>query len=239
MYILIPFLCFFFMLPPSSQGEAEDLHARIVKAAEAVLSNRYAQSDPALEVRVVRTGGTIIDAKNLELVWPLQTEIPRALLRVNINSKDVDANVHKGWALLYVAHFDSAMVLNRSAKNDELLQEPDFSIIWTETTRFHGSPLTPELYRKLRSRGPIYSNRYLASERVLKVNDLRNSYDVETGQQVIMTYKRRGIVLEISCKSRNRGFEGDIIKIYSPDTQLMYKAQISGPQRATWIETLE
>ena len=240
MYHPTPILfCFFFALSSILMGRATDLHEHIIEAAEAVLSSRYAQFGTGLQVRVVRTGGVISSDKSLQVNWPPKAEIPRALLRVNVQSQNTDGEEQEGWALLYIAHFDSVMVLNRSVKNDEQLLNSDVSTAWMETTRFRGTPLTPVQYKKLKQRGPIYANRYVGEKRALKTNDLRNQYDVDTGQQVLMAYERRGVALELTCKSRNRGFLGDIIKLYSPDTQLMYKAEITGPQKAIWIETLE
>ena len=239
MYLFVPFLGLFFMFSSYFLWGTEDLHTRISETAESILANRYASSDTHLEVRVVRTGGEIQDTGPLEVTWSQKPEIPRALLRVDIHSKDNLAKRHKGWALLYIAHFDSVLVPNRSIKNGELVSKTDLSPIWAETTRFHGTPLTPDKYRRLALRGIVYTNRHLSESRLLKETDLRNAYDVETGQQVILLYKRNGIALELSCKSRNQGFKGDIVKLFSPDTQHMYRARITGPQTAIWVETLE
>ena len=188
----------------------------------------------------MRTGGTINERGSLDLIWPERHEMPKALLRVTVQSKDAQTqHVDTGWALLYIAHYDSVLVLNRRIKQDEHVLDTDLSIIWSETTRFHGNPLTPRYYKALASAGTVYANRYIAENRTLKKNDLRNAFDVVTGQQVIMTYIRNGITLELTCKSRNKGFKGDIVKLFSPDTQHMYKARISGPQKADWVETLE
>lgn len=239
MYTIIQLASVFFMLSPFFLGRANDLHERIAETAESILISRYADSGAHMEVRVVRTGGQIENTNHLEVIWPQKPDIPRALLRVEVKSTDVLKNSYEGWALLYVAHFDSVMVLDRSIKNDEAVEASDLSTVWTEITRFHGSPMTPDVYRRMASKGDIFANRYVAENRILKATDLRNSYDVHTGQQVFMSYERRGIVLELSCKSRNKGFEGDIVKLFSPDTQQMYRARVTGLQRASWIETLE
>ena len=144
-----------------------------------------------------------------------------------------------GWALVYIAHYDSVLAINRSVKKDERVAPYDIHAVWTETTRFHGEPLTPASIKPLLARGDVYANRYVAADRILKRHDLRNAYDVSTGQSVRMQYQRRGISLSLTCKARNQGFTGDLIKLYSPDTQLMYKAMITGPGVAAWVETLE
>ena len=239
MYNYIQVWGLIFLLSPLFPGRAIDLHERISKTAEADLISRYEASNAAFEVRVVRTGGDITKRGSIELIWPEQIDIPKALLRVHVQSRDPLANSYTGWALLYIAHFDSVLVLNHSAKNNDRVSDSDISTIWTETTRFHGTPLTPQHYRQLKASGNVYANRFLSEQRMLKATDLRNAFDVETGQQVIMTYLRNGITLELSCKSRNKGYKGDIIKLFSSDTQQMYKARILGPQKAIWVETLE
>ena len=107
MYLLTPFIAFLVAFSLFTEVRTQDLHRRIIRAAESTLVSRYPQADNSLEVRVVRTGGVIKNSDQLELIWPQTPEIPRALLRVDIQSNDTEANNYSGWALLYVAHFDS------------------------------------------------------------------------------------------------------------------------------------
>ena len=218
------------------QNEVKDINEQLIEAVEAILIDRYPHRQTNLHVRIVRTGGTIDLNGPFEILFRETREVPRALQRVEVQSTEKNET---GWALVYIAHYDSVLAINRSVKKDERVSADDLNAVWTETTRFHGEPLTPATVRHLLANGDIFANRFVTADRILKRQDLRNAYAVSTGQSVSMHYQRRGISLSLTCKARSQGFTGDLVKLYSPDTQLMYKAKIIGPGVTVWVETLE
>lgn len=213
-----------------------DPSERLIEAVESLLQKRYPEKERNLKVRIERTGGSITKDGPFEIVFPESYEVPRALVRIEVNSQAEDLS---GWALIYVAHYDSVLTVNRSVKNDEMVTPQDLSTVWAEVTRFQGEPLTPDAAREMFAHGEVFASRHISADRFLKHQDLRNAYDISTGQAVTMYYQRNGIHLSLTCKARNQGFTGEHIKLFSPDTQLMYKAQITGPGLANWVETLQ
>ncbi len=141
--------------------------------------------------------------------------------------------------MLYVAHYDSVGVIMRRLEEDEPVMPAEIRFVRIETTRFHGEPLTPQILSQLQAQGELFANRFLKAERTLRADDIRNALDVALGQSVIMTYRRDAFVLEFTCKARMQGFIGDEIKLFAPATNKTYRARISGPGRAQWLETLE
>ena len=223
------------LLLPFEKGK-DAYSEQLKEAVETILMDRYPHRQDNLHVRVVRTGGVINLDSPFEIFLPETSEVPRALQRIEVQNT---SQHKKGWALIFVAHYDSVLTVTRAIKNDERLAADEIHTIWAETTRFHGEPLTPASLRNLIARGEVFANRYVSADRILKHDDLRNAFDISTGQSVILRYQRRGVALSLTCKARNKGFTGDLVKLYSPDTQLMYRARIIGPGVATWVETLE
>ena len=236
MYNILLYIVLFLSFPPVLQSESRNTDEQLIEAVTSLLQNRYPHRQNNLQVRLVRTGGDINLENTFEVLLPATNKIPRALQRIEVRHADQNKN---GWALVYVAHFDSVLAANRPLKNDEQIDIHDLDVLWTETTRFHGEPLKPAMMRKMFARGLVFASRYVAGDKILKERDLRNAFDITTGQSVTMLYQQRGVKLSFTCKSRNQGFIGDLIKLYSPDTQLMYKAKIIRPGVASWVETLE
>jgi flagella basal body P-ring formation protein FlgA len=231
------------LLAPAPLFSAEDPgHAEIAEAAMDLLAERFPDAAHRLEVRVIRTGGDIRPDNSLRVVWPADAGLPQAHTQVKIEQSEPtsgDRWSETGWALLYVAHFDSVALTNRSLKRDEPVTEPDIQFAWLETTRFNGAPLTPRRYAELARQGEVFAHLHLNANRALRSDDLRTAYAVETGGSVTMSYRRASIELELICKARLPGYTGDIVKLFSSASNKTYRARITGPGTAEWLETLD
>ena len=216
-----------------------DLDHAIADTAESIIESRYQTGNTDIDVRIIRTGGTIIADGALDIVLPEQSRIPRANIRVDIYSGPPNEDRQVGWAILFVAHYDSVMVANRAFRQEDQIPDDNLVSVWTETTRFHGEPLTPDALQAIRLEGEIFARRHLTAHRLLRIQDIRNAYAIKTGESVNMLYNHRGVLLELTCKARKHGFAGEVVKMFSTDTKLMYKARITGQGTAVWLETLE
>lgn len=205
----------------------------------AQLHKQYPQDIERLDVRVMRTGGQLDVSAAVQLQLPTTGQIPRANLQLRVRQPVQGTWQDRGWVMLYFSHFDSVGVATRTLRKDEPIALEDIRYAWLETTRFRGNPLTPAVIRRLEAKGELYADRHLKEERTLRANDVRHAFDVRLGQSVIMTYERDLFVLELTCKSRTQGFSGDEIKLFSPSTNRTYRAQIIGPGKAKWLETLD
>lgn len=242
MYLLLPIWVLFSSLLPLQGGLASTEAGPIEEAVEALLANRYEQLSVDFEVRLVRTGGEIDPDKPFTVTLPASDEVPRALARIEVRHdahRSGEKTSGEGWALIYIAHFDSVAMITRPARKDEPIRPGDVRFVWTDITRFRGHPMAPGRFRRLAAHGDVFADRFLSENRLLRADDLRNAYAVTTGQSVRMYYQRRRMVLELQCKARSPGFAGDTIKLFSPDTQRMYRARITGSGQADWLETLE
>ncbi len=239
----MPFLLFIAILllapVPRKYVDEPSLHARIVEAAKTMLTTRYPDEVHRLEIRLVRTGGQLDANSGVRLNLPVSAAVPRAHLQAKVQQQKDGEWKEMGWATLYVSHFDSVGVTTRKIGKDEQVSLGDFRFARIETTRFRGEPLRPADMRFLQEKGNIFAHKYLSEERALRMNDLRNALDVTLGQSVIMTYKRNQFVLEFTCKARRQGFTGEEIKLFAPATNKTYRARITAPGKAEWLETLK
>lgn len=230
------------LLAPAPRLEMDDPnHPAIAEAASEMLAMRFPDVAHHLEVRVIRTSRGINRNKSLRIIWPVSNELPRAHTQVKIEQQTHDTPqwIEAGWALLYVAHFDSVALTTRSIARDEQIKDEDLHFAWLETTRFTGEPLTPHVYAALQNEGDLYAHRHLNANRTLRSDHIRPAFDVETSQSVLMTYRRDPVALELTCKARMTGYTGDIIKLFSPVSKKTYRARITGPGTAEWLETLD
>lgn len=213
----------------------DDVPAEKVRAAaEALVAARFPEQAEKLEVRVVRVGGSAAGDVPLSVRLADADGLPRGHARVRLveNGSDV------GWALLFVAHYDSVAVLRRDASADEAIAADQIGFAWMEVTSFRGSPLTPVELREHLARGGVHAERRLRAGDALRVEDIRLPYAADTGESVVMTYRRGPVLLRLSCQAREPGAVGEVIRIYCPGTQTTYKAQLTAPGKAQWAATL-
>lgn len=224
---------------PADTSEADDPAVRVREAAEHLLQQRFPDDAYRLRVRVIRTSRDLENAPSLNLEFPSEGALPHAHTQVRVYEDRALTGGNKiGWALLYVAHFDSVMVARRRMRADEPVTASDVSAVWLETTTFSGEPMRATDFRDMTTSGAVFATRLLRADNALRRSDLRPPYAAETGEAVTMTYQRNGLLLHLPCKAREPGFAGETIRLYSTDTDATYRARLTDAGKATWIETL-
>lgn len=233
--ILLPFL----LLCETGSSYASDRAKAIVQAtAQETIEQRFPDDAHRLEVRVIRTSGEWDEEKDLRLLFPSGEELPRAHTQVRIlTGSDIDGWQENGWAYLYVAHFDSVAMSGTTLLKNERIDPSWISYSWIETTNFHGKPLRPRDIVLLLKEGDIFASRAIKEGKVLRRNDVRSAYAADTGDAVYMSYRRGRINLTVPCQAREPGSQGDVIRLYSTETQTNYRARLTGPGTAEWVET--
>lgn len=220
--------------PADSADGAPPLNER----AHALLAERFPTEAHRLEVRVMRTSASAKELTTPEVVFPSLDRLPRGRTQVRLRADRTDGSHDTGWAQLYVAHYDSVMITRRTVSGDDEIGPDDVYAAWMETTRFRGEPLRASDYNALRAEHSLYATRRLSDGRTMRQSDVRPPYAATTGSQVEMSYQRRGLVLRLRCKAREPGYIGDVIRVYAPDTDATYRARLTAPGTAEWIETL-
>ncbi len=233
-------LTFIFLAFTASSGfvraTVPPVSERIRVAAEAALAEHFPAEAHRLRVRVIRTGGAVTDEAGLKVTFQSSDAMPRAHAKVDVWSQASDGWTKAGWALLYVSHFDSVVVARESIAQGGAVTPEQVTFAWMDVTGFRGEPLRPAAYRAL-ARNDVFAARPLRERRPLRAGDLRPPFAANTGDAVLMQYRRGKITLRMACKAREPGFIGDVIRLYNPDTDTMYRARLTAPGVAKWMET--
>lgn len=226
------------LMPLAAFAQDEGLRAGLVRtAAEQVLAEQYPDDAYRLDVRVKRVEGTLDEAAALRLVFPASHELPGGTTQVRLLTGSDAAGWQKaGWALLYVARYDSVVVVSTTvAAGDEVT--PDVAgTAWVETTKFPGEPLRPSDVRAFT--GGVFARHTLREGKVLRQSDVRPAYAAETGAAITMRYQRSGITFDLACTARESGYVGEAIRLHSDATGKIYRARLTGTGTAVWLETL-
>lgn len=222
-----------------AQEAAPGAAQAVRRAAEQVLAERFPESAGRMEVRVRRTGGHIAGGARLQLDFPQHGDGPEGLTQVQVNERTPAGRWQKtGWALLYVARFDSVVTVPAPIRSGEPVTGAKVEVAWLETTRFRGEPLRPADFRALASEEPLVATRMLRAGRALRRGDVRPPYTADTGGAIEMHYTRGPLAFRLTCKAREPGFAHEAIRLYCPGTRATYRARLTEVGTARWIETL-
>jgi len=222
---------------PAQQRDAPVVSVRTL--SEAVLATRYPAEAPRLAVRVKRIEAALDELAPVRLVFPEDDALPRGTTQVTLLQDAGEAGWQKaGWALLYIAHYDSVMMTATTVRADAEVDPAALHVAWIETTTFRGEPLRPADWQARLHDGAVFATRILREGQALRRSDLRPAYAAEPGAVVLMRYRRRGVAFDVVCKAREAGLAGEAVRLYSTDTGNLYRARLTGPGTAEWLETL-
>lgn len=218
-------------LPPSPADEAA-----VVAAAEALLEASFPEAAPSLAVRVVKTGGTWTPP--LRLAFAVAPRgVPRAHTQTQVLVPGEDGSWRPaGWALLYVAHYDTVLVARRPLPRGTPVTPGDVAATWRETTTLTGEVLTPAAFAALAAHGPLEVARSMRPGRVLRAGDVRTPPAALPGSPVLLRYERAGFRLELACEARSQAAVGSLVHLRCDGRR--YEARLTAPGHATWLETL-
>ena len=217
---------------PGARAQAEvSAEARVQAAAEALLAERFPEAAPRLAPRVLRLAADLPPGGAVRLRLAAEG-VPRGHARADVVT---DAG-RAGWALLYVAHFDSVAVARRALARGDTVGPGAVEAAWLETTRFHGEPLAPAV---LRAGGAApTARRAVRAGEALRAGVLAWPAALDTGDAVRGRYRRGGLVLTVDATARERGAVGDAVRVHARSTGATYRVRVTGPGRADWLETL-
>lgn len=215
----------FAVLPVAAQPLAE--------AAQQALATRYPAEVHALAVRIDRAADAVLDVDAPVVVWPALADVPRG--RVQVRVQDASGR-DAGVAMLFVAHFDSVVVTRETVAAGDEVDASALTAVWRETTRLRGGVL---LARDLATMpATLFATRHLRADVPLRPGDLRPPYAAEAGAPVDMVYTRGSVAFTLRAEAREAGHVGDTIRLFLSDTRTTYRARLTAPGEAVWVETL-
>ena len=222
---------------PDSTTDSTTDSTSVADAAQQVLAKQFATPAHQLDVRVLR-GPELAAEGPLRVVFMSMDRMPKGRARAQLFTKSQNQWTRAGWASLYVAHYDSVMVLDANVRAGDHVDASALRAVWMEITRFPGDPLRASDYRSARQQGSLLAAHHLREGKALRTSDVRPPYAANTGTTVEMKHDRRGLVLRLPCKAREPGFVGDVVRLFAPSTNTTYRARLTGAGTAQWIETL-
>ncbi len=240
---IIAIICFLAALTVEAFGherlrdsDEESMTDRVQAAAEALLAERFPEYAARLRVRVLRVHGSVADDARLRIRLTADDGVPKGRTHVRI-AADPSAGA-AGWAMLFVAHYDSVGVARRDLSSGERIAAGDVGTAWLDVTTFRGRPLDRATLERLRAGEQYFASQPIARGNVLRADDIRPPFAADTGETVTLTYRRGPIHLTVNCRAREPGVAGDVVRLYSDATRTTYKARLTGPGTAEWIATL-
>ena len=212
--------------------------AQAVKtAADEYFAERFPEMASRLSVRVVRVSRSAGEG-DVRVRPTILDGIPRGHTQVKLLAESGGQITEVGSAMIFVAHFDSVAVALRDIPSGEEVGATDVASAWVEVTAFRGEPLRSTDFRaRLSSEGLVARHGKKAGD-ALRADDVRAPFAAESGEPVSMTFRRGPIFLQLTCKARESGVTGDVIRLHSADVNAIYKARLTGPGKAEWISTL-
>ncbi|MFT5143667.1 MAG: flagella basal body P-ring formation protein FlgA [Thalassolituus oleivorans] len=209
----------------------------ILSAATRAVAGRIPGSAGSVEVSVVRVSdlpeGTTFGPSAVHVELPQSPVVPKGRLQISFSV----GTERLGTALIQVAHFDSVAIAIEQFSSGDAIIPSSLHFVWMETTRFSGEPVTPGTLDRWGD-AELMARRYLRTDSPLRTTDIGPRPAAETGEPVRMSYRRGAFLLDLSCRARERGQLGDIIRLYADDSDTVYRARLVGAGRAEWIETL-
>jgi flagella basal body P-ring formation protein FlgA len=219
-------------LPVSAQPANADA---LRTATREALAASFPEALHRLEIRIKRASGEASTVDRPRVTFHSLDQLPRGSAQVRVHRRQGEQWQRAGWALLYVAHYDSVLIADRTLSPGDAITPNDVHARWRETTRFHGQPLDASVFTR---HDALFAARHLRAGQPLRDNDVRPPFAADTGQSVTVEYQRGALQMMIRCKARESGFIGDVIQVYAPDNDTAYRVRLTRPGRATWIETL-
>ena len=214
-----------------SAADPDWAEARVRAAVEQGLAERFPEASVRLEPRVLRIAAELSDDASLRVELPASDGVPRGHLQAEL----FRGTERLGWALIYVAHFDSVLVARHAIARGDTLAADLVETAWLETTRFHGDPV---VRRTLDGAAQPVVRRALGAGEALRTSDLTWPPAVDTGDAVQVRYARRGLVLTFDARAREPGAIGEAVRVYCQATGSTYRVRLLAPGQAEWLETL-
>jgi flagella basal body P-ring formation protein FlgA len=219
---------------PAAAQSNSDSHL-VADATLLAITARAPEMVSRIQVSVVRQpkADVLSAGQPLQVELPALPVIPRGRLQVKLSRNGESL----GTAQVNVAHFDSVATATAAVASGADVITTDLRFVWMETTRFSGDPLTPAALSAF-GNADVIARRSLRADRALRTSDVGPRPAADTGDSVRMLYRRGSFVMDLSCRARDRGQIGDIIRLYADDSDTTYRARLTAPGRAEWIETL-
>lgn len=216
----------------STSMPSVDIHSQVEAHVVDRFLQHYRSVDTHVEIDVVRVTGLVDGEADFTIHWP--DEPPHGTVQLRITDDDGA----RGWVMMRIRHLEYAAHATRDIAAGETMTASDISYALVDRAPTRGRLLTRASIDQLLDEGEVVAFRRIRTDRPLRPSDVGHAPIVEVGSSIVMDYQRGGVHFRITSTAREPGSEGEAIRLYSPETRSTYRARITGPGSAQWIETL-
>jgi len=215
------------------------LRIRLEEAIHAALAPYRVESRQA-HVQLIRIPDALPETGSFQIHWrSSKRPTGRTQIEIWYRSSSQAPPERIGYAMIEVTWFDSVMVAMESLSKNQHLSPSSLKPVWMDITHFSGEPLRPSDFRKALTQQHTRVARLIRAGKPLRISDLLPPLAADTGDTVILEVKRNHFSIMMPCTARQPGSVGDIIRVYCPDTDRHYRAQLTNQQKALWVQTIQ
>ena len=204
---------------------AERVSLEVEAAAEAALEDVW---DDA-EVEVVRLSRAAAAASPVRVRF--RDTAPRGRVSAEVESPVDGVWQSVGWAYLEVSVFETVWVASRDLEAGDHI-EGALELARAEVTGLYADPLPVDGLE-----GWIASRRIRSGGVVTEAN-ARPPVAVADGEPVRVRYGRGAVRVEMTCRARETGSVGEVVRVVCSDPYALYRVRLTAPGVGTWAVTL-
>lgn len=226
--IIAMILFFSTILAADHVGTGEKTETALIRFAEKKLTDTWPEARFQVELRWIHEALNDASIESLNAVRFRSRDLPRGL---------TPAYVITGDGARYPAQFEISVSLkvarlNIAVGRDDLIGREDFKYEWMEFTHSRRLPADTG------DAGEWLASRPLRQGSPLLEGDLKQPPLIRTGDQAVMIYQNGKMAIELFCRARQDGADGDVITLQCEETGKRYRAEVLDENYVKWRQTL-
>lgn len=158
------------------------------------------------------------------VVRPLSQSEPRGLFPLMLETYRNGERISHAQASVYIAVFDSVVVLSEHVGRDAVAAECKFAIEWMDVTRLYETPV-----RDSQRLSGMRFRRNLSAGSIVTLAGIEPIPAVNHGDVVTILFSSGGLTLQTTGAALQDGARGETIKVRRSDSRKILKATVTGP----------
>jgi flagella basal body P-ring formation protein FlgA len=134
---------------------------------------------------------------------------------------------------LYISVRQKLPVAGKQIKRGSTIHNNDVVWRWKDLSQFTQQPIHSKQYFKGKT-----TTRVIRKGHVFYASELAGSATIQSGDHISMIYDNDGLRIQIACIARETKKAGQEIRLYSKETNRLYRAKIINKDKIIWEETL-
>ncbi|WP_146198622.1 flagellar basal body P-ring formation chaperone FlgA [Rhodohalobacter mucosus] len=226
--IIVLILLFSTMLAAEQVGSPETTETALIRLAENELADTWPDARFRVDLRWVHDQLKNISIESLQAVRFRSRGLPRGLISADVTTVN---------GARYPAQFEISVTLqvarlNSPVQRGDLIHREDLTYDWMEFTNSGRLPADTG------GAGEWLASRQLRQGSPLLEGDLKQPPSIKRGDQAVMIYQNGKMAIELFCRARQDGAEGEVITLKCEETGKRYRAEVLDNNYVKWRQTL-